>query len=577
MHYDLKIVGGTVIDGTGAPRRRANVGIVDGRIVAIGDAPGTAEQEIDASGKVVCPGFVDIHTHYDAQILWDKMLSISPWHGVTTVVLGNCGFGLAPARPEHRDLLVRTLEKVEGMSVAALEAGLGPDWGFETFPQYLDRIEAGGSAINVAALIGHSPLRLYVMGPEATERAARPDEVEKMRELALEALEAGALGIATSKLSTHVGYDGRPVPSRLADFEEIKAIAGAIPAAGHGVIQTTLGPGLLFDQLEQLARESGAPICWAALLAGFAFGKASHQELLEKNAALMAKGISVVPQVSPRPLNFEFQFQEPFILEGMSIFKPVAAASFEKKKEMYGDPAFRASFRERWDGAWDTLKRAFRLLVVTQFEPDPSLEERLVVDIAEERGVHPVDLILDMALQTNLQARFRMPFANYDEDVVAELLADPRTVLGLSDAGAHASQLCDACQATDLLGRWVREKGVLTLENAVRMLTSRPADVFGIRGRGRLAPGLAADVVVFDPDSVGAGPLRRVNDLPSGADRLVSDAIGIETVIVNGTVIRQHGVDQLHDGRWPGRLLRKGQTQTTRTTSGSSAGAAQPS
>lgn len=558
MQYDLKIVGGTIVDGTGAERYRGDVGIVDGRIAALGDVPEAALEVLDATGRIVCPGFVDIHTHYDAQILWDRMLSISPWHGVTTVVLGNCGFGIAPARPEHRALLVRTLEKVEGMSVAALEAGLGDEWGFRTFPEYLDRIEASGMAINVAVLVGHSPLRLYVMGRDAAERAATKGEIAAMRALAVEALEAGALGIATSKLSTHVGFDGLPVPSRLAAFDELRAIVGAIPVAGHGMIQTTLGPGLLFDELEQLARESGAQVCWAALLAGFAFSKSSHRDLLERNASLMAKGIMVTPQVSPRPLNFEFQFKEPFILEGMSLFKPVSAASFDEKERIYRDPAFRAAFRERWDNAWPELARAFRMMVVAEYAPDPSVEERTLLQVAGERGLHPVDLALDMALRTHLEARFRMPLANHDEDAVAELLRDPRAVLGLSDAGAHASQLCDACQATDLLGRWVRDKGVLTLENAVRMLTSRPADVFGIKGRGRLAPGLAADVVVFDPDTVGAGPLRRVRDLPGHADRLVSDASGIEAVIVNGTFVRQGGVDRLDGTRWPGRLLRKG-------------------
>jgi N-acyl-D-amino-acid deacylase len=558
MQYDLKIVGGTIVDGTGAPGRLADLGIAGGRITAIGEAPGGAREVIDATGKVVCPGFIDIHTHYDAQILWDRSLSISPWHGVTTVVIGNCGFGIAPARPEHRSLLVRTLEKVEGMSVEALEAGLGQDWGFESFPQYLDLLEAGGTAINVAAMIGHTPLRLYVMGRDAAERAATPDEVGRMRALAQEALEAGALGIATSKLSTHVGFEGRPVPSRLAGFDEVRAIASAIPVVGHGIIQTTLGPGLLFDELEQLARETGAPICWTALLAGFAFSKSSHRDLLDRNAALMARGIAITPQVSPRPLNFEFQFREPFALEGMSLFKPVSAAPFDEKRRLYQDPGFRAAFRERWDSAWPELRHSFQMMVVTQFDPDPSLEERLAVEVAAQRGVHPVDLVLDMALATQLEARFRMPLANHDESAVAELLQDPRTVVGLSDAGAHANQLCDACQATDLLGRWVREKGVLSLENAVRMLTSRPADVFGIKGRGRLAAGLAADVVVFDPATVAAGPLRRVRDLPGNADRLVSDAIGVEAVVVNGTVIRQAGVDRPSDGQLPGRLLRKG-------------------
>lgn len=242
MQYDLKITGGTIIDGTGKPRFAGDVGISGGKVVALGPAPGDAVETIDATGRVVCPGFVDIHTHYDAQILWDRMLSISPWHGVTTVVMGNCGFGVAPTRVDHRDLIVRTLEKVEGMSVAALEAGMGREWGFETFPQYLDAIEKRGSAINVGAMIGHTPLRLYVMGEEATERPATEAEIADMRAIVGEALAAGAVGFATSHALTHIGYGGKPVPSRAAEFAEIRALAGALGEAGRGVMQATIGP-----------------------------------------------------------------------------------------------------------------------------------------------------------------------------------------------------------------------------------------------------------------------------------------------------------------------------------------------
>ncbi|RYZ11924.1 MAG: amidohydrolase [Comamonadaceae bacterium] len=558
MEYDLKIEGGLIVDGTGAAGRLGDLGIRDGRIVALGEAPGSATQVIDARGRVVCPGFVDVHTHYDAQVLWDRLLSISPWHGVTTVVMGNCGFGIAPVRRDHRQLLIQTLEKVEGMSAKALQEGLG-DWGFESFPEYLDLVERRGSAINVAALIGHTPLRLYVMGEEATERAATAEEVDAMQRIVREALDAGALGLATSKLQAHLGFGGKPVPSRAADFEEVRALAGELRAAGHGMLQTTLGPGLLLDQLEQLATETGASISWSALLAGSAFGKSGHKAQLARSDELAAKGLRIAPQVTPRPLNFEFQFREPTILEGMTFFKPVAAADDAGKRAIYRDPAFRAQFRERWDGAWPELKQAFELTAIAEYAPQPELEERLLSEVARERAVHPVDLALDMALETGLEARFRMPLANHDEAQVAELLGNRNMVLGLSDAGAHASQLCDACQATHLLGRWVREKKVLALEEAIRMLTSRPAEVFGIRDRGRLVPGGPADVVVFDPDTVGAGPLVRVNDMPAGEPRLVSHASGIDAVIVNGVVVRRDNQDALPAGAaLPGRLLRKG-------------------
>ncbi len=558
MNYDLKITGGTIVDGTGVPGSPGDVGIRDGRIVAIGAAPGAARDTIDASGRVVAPGFVDIHTHYDAQIMWDRGLSISPWHGVTTVIMGNCGFGVAPTRPAHRDLILRILEKVEGMSLEALEAGLGAEWPFETFPEYLDVIERRQTAINVGVLVGHTPVRLYVMGEDATERPARPDEIEAMRGIVADAVAAGAMGFATSKSPTHVGYAGKPVPSRVASLEEIHALAGALRDAGRGVVQATAGPEFFISQFAALARETGRTVTWTALLAGI-MGPGSHRGFLQYSADIVAQGLPVVPQVACRPLNFEFQWKEPFVFESMPLFRQISAADHEGKKRIYRDPAFRKAFREaqagaagafapRWDRTWFTWSPA-----------EPRLEERTVLDVARERGVDPVDLALDVGLAADLEARFRMAVLNDDEDEVAELLTDPHTILGLSDAGAHASQLCDACFATHLLGHWVREKGTLNLERAVRMLTSQPAALFGIEDRGRLAIGLAADVVVLDPATVGARPLRRVRDLPAGADRLVADATGIDAVIVNGGVVRRGGADALDaGGPLPGRLLRSG-------------------
>jgi N-acyl-D-aspartate/D-glutamate deacylase len=562
MDYDLVIRGGTVMDGTGAPGRRADVAIRGGRVVeigALGAARGSARQTLDAEDRVVAPGFVDIHTHYDAQIFWDRMLSISPWHGVTTVVMGNCGFGLAPTRPEHRGLMVRTLEKVEGMSAAALEAGLGADWPFESFPEFLDAVEERGSAINVAALVGHTPLRLYVMGEESTERAATADEIARMRAIVEEAVLAGAIGFATSKAPTHVGYGGRPVPSRAAELEEIRALAGALGKLGSGILQATVGRGFWFDEFETIARETRRPVTWTALLAGMG-GPGSHRGLLARSAKLLDSGVPVYPQVACRPLNFEFQFKEPFVFESMSLFRPVSAADFEGKQRIYRDPEFRRAFAEKTAaGETGALGASWERTVIAWSPTDPSLEERNVAELARERGVAPSDLALDLSLASKLDARFRMAVVNTDEDEVEELLQSPYTILGLSDAGAHASQLCDACFSTHLLGHWVRERQALRLEEAVRMLTSRPAEVFGITDRGRLAEGLPADVVVFDPETVGASGLRRVCDLPAGADRLVADASGIDAVIVNGVVIRRAGADAVDPtGPLPGRTLRGG-------------------
>lgn len=556
MEYDLKIVGGTIIDGTGAPASPGDVAIRAGRIVGVGKTKGKAAKTVDADGRVVAPGFVDIHTHYDAQVMWDRMLTISPWHGVTTVVMGNCGFGVAPTRPEHRGLIMRTLEKVEGMSIEALEAGLGYDWPFETFPQYLDAVERRGMAINVGALVGHTPVRLYVMGEEATERPATTDEIGQMRSIVREAIDAGAVGFATSKAATHVGYAGKPVPSRAAEFDEIRALAATLGEAGRGIMQATVGRELFFSEFATIARETGRPITWTALLAGM-LGPGSHRGLLEQSAQLVREGLSIVPQVTCRPLNFEFQLKEPFIFESMSVFKPVSAADFEGKMRIYADPAFRQAFKDKVDSGPFALR--WERTCISFCPTEPGLEERSVAEVARQRRVDPVDLILDLSLASRLEARFRMAVLNFDEGEVAELLVDRNTVLGLSDAGAHASQLCDACFSTYLLGRWVREKEAIALEEAVRMLTSRPAEVFGITDRGTLAVGVPADVVVFDPGTVGASGLRRVRDLPAQADRLVADATGIDAVIVNGQIIRREGKDVVDpEGPLPGRLLRNG-------------------
>lgn len=566
MDFDLVVRGGTIVDGTGRPGVRGDVGIRGGQIAALGNVTGNSAQTLDAGGLVVAPGFVDVHTHYDAQVMWDRMLTISPWHGVTTVVMGNCGFGVAPTRPDHRGLIMRTLEKVEGMSLDALEAGLGRAWPFETFPEYLDAVERRGTALNVAVLLGHTPLRLYVMGEDATERPATPDEIARMRAIVREAIDAGAIGFATSKASTHIGYAGKPVPSRAAAFAEVEALAGALGEAGRGILQATVGRELFFKEFETLARATGRPVTWTALLAGM-MGPGSHRELLEKSRALVKQGLQVVPQVTCRTLNFEFQLKEPFIFESMSVFRPISVADHAGKVRLYGDPDFRRAFKESFDRPRKGAVFAglsWARTWISWYPPDPSLEERMVSEVAAERGVDPTDLVLDMALATNLEARFRMAVFNHDEAEVIELLTEPDTVLGLSDAGAHASQLCDACFATYLLSRWVREKQAIALPEAIRMLTSRPAEVFGITDRGRLATGLAADVVVFDPATVGASKLRRVHDLPAGADRLVADASGIEAVIVNGTIVRRAGRDAVApDGALPGALLRNGRARPT--------------
>jgi N-acyl-D-aspartate/D-glutamate deacylase len=486
------------------------------------------------------------------------MLTISPWHGVTSVVMGNCGFGLAPTRPAHRELIMRTLESVEGMSLAALQAGVGAAWPFETFPEFLDAVERRGTAINVGALVGHTPVRTYVMGEAATEREATAAEITRMRSLVGEALRAGALGFATSKAPTHVGAAGRPVPSRVAALEEIERLADCLRAAGHGLLQATIGPGLFVDECAAIARRIGRPVTWTALLAGL-LGPDGHRAVLAQTAELRRDGVEVIPQVSGRPLMFEFQLAAPFVFESLALFQPVSAADRDGKRRIYADPEFRRAFRERSDRGG--LPFQWARTVIAACPGAPALDERPILEVAAERGAHPIDLMLDLALASDLAARFRMAVLNTDEAVVAELLTHPDTVLGLSDAGAHASQLCDAGFATHLLGHWVREKGVLTLEEAVRRLTSAAADLFGLPHRGRLLRGFAADIAVFDPATVGCAPLRRVADLPAGADRLVADATGMRAVLVNGVAVREDGRDVVDPaGPLPGRLLRGART-----------------
>lgn len=556
--YDIKITGGTIVDGTGTPGYRGDVGIKDGVVTALGEVAGDASQTINASGKAVTPGFVDIHTHYDAQLIWDRMLTISPWHGVTTAVVGNCGFGIAPTRNSQQNLIIGTLEKVEGMSAAALTTGLGEKWPFETFPEYLDTIEKLGTAINIGVLVGHTPTRLYVMGEEATEREATSDEIEQMRKIVDEALDAGALGFATSKSPTHVGFKGKPVPSRAASYEEIDALASTLQNRG-AVMQATAGKELWFDEYAELTKKYGMTISWTAMLAGM-ITPDSHLMQMQRSAELAEQGLPIYPQVTPRTLFFEFQFKEPFPFESLSVFKPVSSADFEGKKRLYADAEFRTAVKDKMDNMRPSFRTSWENSAISFCPSNPDYEERLIVDLAAELGVHTIDLGFDLALANDLDARFRMPFANADENEVEKLLTDKNTVLGLSDAGAHASQLCDACLPTYLLARWVREKQVLSFEEAIRMLTSRPAQVFGIKDRGLLEIGKPADVLVIDPDTVNCGRLERVHDQPAGQDRLISKASGMESVIVNGILLRQNNQDQLDPtGPLPGALLRNGQ------------------
>lgn len=556
MSYDLKITNGLIVDGTGAPGFVGDIGIKNGQLVAVGDAPEQANETIDATGKVVSPGFVDIHTHFDAQVLWDKKLTVSPWHGVTTILLGNCGFGVAPTHPEHREVVMRILENVEGMSYDSIKEGMGDEWPFETFPEYLDFLEKNPSVINVAALFGHTPARTYIMREDATERAATGEEIEQLKSLTKEAMDAGAFGFSSSLVPSHNGYMGKPVPSRLAKKEEFIAVAEVMSEAGHGLIQITRGEGMQQEDLTELASISGRPVTWLALLADI-YPDNGHREILEETKAKQDRGLKIYPQVSGRPVLFEYDMIKPFLLMGHEAFKPIAQADSDRAKirELFLDDSFRAGIRdvEGFGIAWDRTEIAY-------MPQDTNLEGENLVALAEARGVHPTELLLDLALESDLDARFRLQYLNYSDDVVAELLKHPSVVMGLSDAGAHASQLCDACFSTSLLQKWVREKNVLTLEQAVNLLSARSADVMGLTDRGRLQVDKKADLVIFDADTVGCSPLERVYDQPANQARLISRESGIDAVVVNGTIIRRNGEDVLaDDAQMPGQLLRSGQ------------------
>jgi N-acyl-D-aspartate/D-glutamate deacylase len=410
----------------------------------------------------------------------------------------------------------------------------------------MDVLERTALGINVAVMVGHTPIRLWVMGDDATTRAATAPEVAQMRALVRQAMDAGAVGFATSVSKVHVGYAGRPVPSRLAAFDEMLELAGAVGESGHGLIHYNVGRDPLWQAYEQLHAASGRPVVWTSLLAG-SLGPGSHRAHLERAAQQRQQGLPIHGQGACRPIQFEFDFRSPVVFDTWASFEPVRLADDEaQRRAVYADPAFRARVKRQVagrgpDDAWfagkeaegDTRRASFQEMTIS-WAADTSLLERKLVDLARERQVDPVDLMLDLALASDLQMRWRIALLNFDESEVREILADPHVVLGLGDGGAHMSQLCDACHPTYLLGHWVRERGALSLEEAVRRLTSHPADVFGLHDRGRVAVGLPADLVVFDPERIGAGALQRVYDLPAGQDRLISQASGVEAVFVNG-------------------------------------------
>jgi N-acyl-D-amino-acid deacylase len=537
MDGEIVIRGGTLIDGTGSPGRRADVAVTGGRIVEVGEGLSGA-RELDASGQVVSPGFIDIHTHYDAQVFWDPWLTPSSFHGVTSVIAGNCGFSIAPVKAAHVGLLARTLQHVEDMSFDTLSVGVPWDE-FESFPQYLDAVERRGTALNYGCYVGHTAVRLFVMGEASYERAATADELVQMQAVVAEAMDAGAAGFATSASPTHNGDGGRPVPSRVGDLDELRALLTPLRLAGKGVVALLPADVISHKTVADLQQEVGRPVTWTALLT--VKGYPYHEKVVERNDESRARGVEVWPQVSCRPLVFQMNLAEPFTLNSRPSFAKLMDLSTEDRMAAFRDPAWRASTWDELSGAngGGFLPFNWPSVSVAESASQPELVGRGVVELAAERDCTPLDVMLDVSLDDRLETRFWSVLANDDAEGIAWLLPRDNVLLGLADSGAHISQLCDACFATDLLGTWVRDRNVMPLERALHKLTGEPAAVYGLADRGTVEVGKAADLCVFDPDTVAPGPLRRLHDFPAHGERLTADApVGMTHVLVNGVPIR---------------------------------------
>jgi len=507
MSFDLLIKNGTVVDGTGAPRRRADVAVKDGLIAEIGKVSDGAKKTIDADGLIVAPGFVDPHTHYDAQICWDPQITSSSWHGVTSVVMGNCGVGLAPCRPQAHDIAALDLVNVEAIPYEVLKRGITWDW--ESFPSYLEAARKRGASINLGFLAPLTPFRHYVMGEESMERTANADETKKIAALLREAVAAGALGFSHTTGVQHVGYKGRPLACRLADRGELGAYANVLRELGKGVIEVTLTQNFghiqdhELDLLKFLLDESGRRVTWLAI---FDLEDKPHAsaETLERAEPLIKRG--GVPQMTCRPLIAEIEFKSGMAFSLMRSWQPAVGQPPEKLKQLYADADFRRNVVEEMSKG--VLRRNFKRVEVSDVgKPElKGLIGKSVADIARERGRegNEFETMLDLAIEDDLNISFSQAVFNTNEERLAKLINDPRPMIGLSDAGAHVSLLCDAGYCTYLLGHWVRELNAITLEYAVKRLTSEPADFFGLKGRGRLSVGNSADVAIFDANTVGS-------------------------------------------------------------------------
>ena len=567
---DLLIRDAEIVDGTGAPARRGDVGVCDGRIVAIGEVGDSATKTVDAAGQVLAPGFVDLHTHYDAQLFWDPTASPSVQHGVTTVFGGNCGFTLAPAAPGQQDYLTRMLARVEGMPLEALRAGL--DWEWSSFGDWLARFD-GRIAVNAGFLVGHSALRLAAMGDDAVGGQAGPGQVDRMVALLEDALADGALGFSTSQSHTHNDAAGQPVPSRAASREELLALAAGVRRHPGTTLEAII-PGCLsgftddeITLLTDMSRAAGRPLNWNVLGVSAA-NPAGHQHQLRASDVAAERGGRVVALTLPHTMGIRLSFLSGFVLDGLPGWRETMHLPLPERLAALADPEVRRRLDEGAHspeaGVLRGLANWARLIIVETFAPENADATGYSVgEVAAARGGEPFDTLCDIVIADELRTGLTPP--RTDDDLAdwqarAEVWQHRDAVIGGSDAGAHLDMMCGAIYTTSLLGHGVREHQVVTLEEAVRLITDVPARLYGLRHRGRIAPGWHADLVLFDPATVDHGPERTRYDLPASAPRLVADARGISSVLVGGVEVCHDGVAT---GALPGTVLRSGRDTDT--------------
>jgi N-acyl-D-amino-acid deacylase len=563
MAYDLLIKNGWVVDGSGLPRYRGDVGVKGGKIVAIGRLREGAREVIDADGRVVAPGFVDGHTHMDAQIFWDPLGTSSCWHGITSVVMGNCGFTLAPCAKEDRHLVIRNLQRAEDIAAEAMEAGI--EWRWTTFPEFLDVLDSLPKGINYSGYMGHSALRTYVMGERAFDGPATEADLAAMERELRNSLMAGAIGFTTSRSPSHETPDSKPVASRMASWDEVRRLVGAMgelnagifELAGEGVDRKADHPDLpdYHRRLKALAVETGRPVTFGL------FTRKDAPDMWRQYVRLIeetnAAGGRMFAQVHSRALSVVLSFKTQMPFDRLPVWKELRALPLGEQQVRLRDPELRRKLveasRERDNRkALGTEARQVAydwIFVMDQVDPP----HRSVAEIARERGVDPVEAIIDLALEKDMDRFFFHPIANENQELAIELIKHPQAVVTFSDSGAHVSQLMDSSLQTYLLSHWVRAKQALTLEQAVRMLSFVPASYWGFTDRGLIREGMAADFVVFDPDTIAAELPEVVRDLPAGAKRLIQRTRGIAATVVNGEILLREGK---HTGAHPGKLLR---------------------